>query len=318
MYCKKSFTTSNGLKYHLEHAVCQKNNEGTLDTNDSGLDSEKAAQSSIDTGATISDLASLEPAARDQATQEADSSPSSLILPSERLTDTTDALYLVIGQFAVCNLTKAEQNTGARSHLPIGLAGLQCKHCSKKIFWGGLKEFVKVNEKLSLHVQTCTSIPIEKKKAIELAKLLRREHVNKRGLAGNKSHAAFAGKMYERLVSRKSCAGNNGNASANRALPYHRLMKSPASFNKASGEVGISSSSAFWEELDVANGRKDAEALFPCSQQKTTTDFNYLVIRQFSLCHRSSQEQRSRYPTGYPGICCVHCHTRMYFLDSIR
>ena len=324
-YCKKLFTTSNGLKYHLEHAVCQKNSEDIAYTNDSILDSEQAVQGAIDADATISDSASLE-----KAIQEADSSPSDLILPSERFTHVTDVLYVLLNQFSVCNLTRAEQTSGARSHLPIGLAGLQCKHCSKKMFWGGSKEFVKVNEKLSFHVQICTFTPTEKKKAIELAKQLRREQVNKRGLVGIKSHAAFAGRMYERLVSLNSCVDNNGTASANRAPPAHRRMKSDTPSNSFLVNVGVpcrpnratycqhSSSSAFWAEVDEADERKEADALFPCSQKRTTTDFNYLVIRQFSLCHRSSQEGRSRYPIGYPGICCIHCQTRMYFADSTR
>ena len=307
-YCKKSFTTSNGLKYHLDHAVCQKISQVTHDLI---ADSEQATQGANSAHANASDEAILE-----QAISDADSTPNSLILPSERVSDATDALYLLINQFSICNLTKAEQNTGARGHLPIGLAGLKCKYCSKTMFWGGSKEFVKVNEKLSYHLQMCTFAPAEKMKAIELAKLLRREQVNKRGLVGNKSHAAFSGRMYERLVSCNSSV--DASASTSRALPAHRLMKSCASSNASSGDVGISSSSAFWEELDVANGRKEAEALFSSSQRQTTTDFNYLVIRQFSLCRRSSQEHRSRYPIGYPGLCCTHCQTKMYFPDSSR
>ena len=75
---------------------------------------------------------------------------------------------------------------------------------------------------------------------------------------------------------------------------------------------------AFEKEIAKADARAEAESIFPCSQRPTTTDFNYLVIRQFSLCHRSLQEKRSRYPIGYPGICCVHCQTKMYFADSSR
>ena len=75
---------------------------------------------------------------------------------------------------------------------------------------------------------------------------------------------------------------------------------------------------AFEREIAKADARAEAESIFPCSQRPTTTDFNYLVIRQFSLCHRSLQEKRSRYPIGYPGICCVHCQTKMYFADSSR
>ena len=54
-YCKKSFTTSKGLKFHLDHAVCQESIEGTANTNDSILDSGEAIQGPVDTDAATSD-----------------------------------------------------------------------------------------------------------------------------------------------------------------------------------------------------------------------------------------------------------------------
>ena len=140
-------------------------------------------------------------------------------------------------------------------------------------------------------------------------------------------HSAFKMKVYERLMSHCS---NDDSSPIHPTPPTHRLMTPDSAFVSSSIKVGVpgrsdratcfqhSSSSAFWAEVDEADERKEADELFPCSQRRTTTDFNYLVVRQFSLCHRSSQEQRSRYPMGYPGICCVHCQTRMYFPDSTR
>lgn len=111
------------------------------------------------------------------------------------------------------------------------------------------------------------------------------------------------------------------------SLPTHRLMKtkpppklSASSSMEAAGSPLFNGTvgAAFEKEIAKADARAEAESIFPCSQRPTTTDYNYLVIRQFSLCHRSLQEKRSRYPIGYPGICCVHCQTKMYFADSSR
>ena len=359
-YCKKSFNTSNGLKYHLDHAVCQKSSEGTANTNDSIFYSEEAMQSPIDTDAATSDaslvckhckksfntgnglkyhldhavcqkssqgsanadaeiLPTTGVSALERAIRIADADPSPLIFPTERENDTTDLIYLVINHFAICNLTRAEQTNGQRGHMPIGLAGLKCKHCSKTFYSGSSKDFsYRFNERLACHLHACALIPSVIGNALSYAKAASTLQMAQRCL-GPEQHTAFKMKVHERLMSHTSRDGDI--ESFYQSLPTHRLMKSPDTSNRSYDEVGISSrisSSAFWAEVDVADERKEADELFPCSQRRTTTDFNYLVIRQFSLCHRSSQEQRSRYPIGYPGICCVHCQARMYFPDSIR
>jgi len=303
-HCNKSFSSSPGLKYHLGRAVCLKGN-ADAPPEASGKD------------------------ALDRAICKADSSPSPLIRPNERTTDVTDFLYLVVNQFKLCSLTQAKKKEGHRAHLPLGLAGLECKYCSKTMFCSTPNVFVKVIERLNPHLQSCIFVPVEVKNAINSAKYIRKDQVSFRGLTG--AQGIFSDRMYGRLVAfnrSDESAVHKSPSTGLRALPTHCLMKTdttskaPADNSRLpTGHPGVPSfdggaGGAIETEFTKADARTESEFVFPCSQRRTTTDFNYLIIRQFSLCRRSSQEKRSRFPTGYPGICCIHCQTKMYFPDS--
>jgi len=334
VHCSKQFTTSNGLKYHLQHAVCQRIR----------TDGQKVGRPSTSAAAKSAGEYTCNPDDDVEATTAMHrnaSSSTSLVNASEK-NQTTDFMFQILNQYVPCIMTRNDQEVPGRGHLPIGYPGMKCKHCSTTFFYGPDTRFAsRITDKLYPHLKEC-SCPSSIKQRLARAESARELQKQERNLRGDRSPNNFATQVFERLFrqqgtesnavatnedGRVSVSSSGGLAEADLPqpeLPRHRLMMSGGPFSSTTLpdtpmiDAGLAldnaSATIFDQEMATANARSDD--LFHASDRHTVTDFNYLVIRQFYLCHRSTVESKSRYPIGFPGLCCVHCNKRMYFPDS--
>ena len=128
--------------------------------------------------------------------------PPSLVDPADK--DSTTAFsYLLLMQMRPCVFTEADR-LGKRKNLPLGFAGLACKHCfggygSGRYFPSSIKTISDTSKTLNVlhsHMARCRRVP---KDVVDQLEITRSTHEEERGKMKFGSQKGFFAKVWSRL-----------------------------------------------------------------------------------------------------------------------